>query len=97
MHRTTIERRLTDAHQRLARARTELAVLDEQLLVVNEMADDTRLRALVAETPVAAKDHDEVSRQASAMLRTRQALVQQIADLERRQDDLLERLVVGPG
>ena len=97
MLRTTIERRLTDAHQRLARARTELAVLDEQLLVVNEMADDTRLRALVAETPVAAKEHDEVSRQASAMLRTRQVLVDQIADLEKRQDDLLERLVVGPG
>ena len=79
------------------RARGELAVLDEQLEVVNEMADDTRLRALVAETPVAAKDHDEVSRQASAMLRTRQVLVAQITDLERRQDDLLERLVIGPG
>jgi hypothetical protein len=97
MHRIIIERRLKDAHQRLVRARGELAVLDEQLMVVNEMADDTRLRALVAETPVAAKEHDEVSRQASAMLRTRQALAEQIAELERRQDDLLERLVVGPG
>ena len=97
MLRTTIERRLNDAHRRLMRARGELAVLDEQLEVVNEMADDTRLRALVAETPVAATDHDEVSRQASAMLRTRQVLVAQITDLERRQDDLLERLVIGPG
>jgi len=97
MHRTTIERRLNDAHQRLARARSELSVLDEQLVVVNEMADDTRLRALVAETPVAAKEHDEASRQASAMLRSRQVLVERIAELERRQDDLLERLVVGPG
>ena len=97
MLRTTIERRLSDAHQRLRRARSELAVLDEQLVVVNEIADDTRLRALVAETPVAAKEHDEASRQATAMLRTRQALVEQIAELERRQDDLLERLVVGPG
>ena len=97
MHRTTIERRLNDAHQRLARARSELAVLDEQLVVVTEMADDTRLRALVAETPVAAKEHDEASRQASAMLRSRQALIERIAELERRQDDLLDRLVVGPG
>ena len=97
MLRTTIERRLNDAHRRLMRARGELAVLDEQLEVVNEMADDARLRALVAETPIAAKDHDEVSRQASAMLRTRQVLVDQITDLERRQDDLLDRLVVGPG
>jgi len=97
MHRTIIERRLNDAHQRLVRARSELAVLDEQLVVVNEMADDTRLRALVAETPVAAKEHDEASRQASAMQRTRQGLVEQIAELERRQDDLLERLAIGPG
>ena len=96
MHRTTIERRLSDGHQRLVRARSELAVLDEQLMVVNEMADDTRLRALVAETPVAAKEHDEVSRQVSAMVRSRQALVDQIADLEHRQDDLLERLSIGP-
>jgi len=97
MHRTTIERRLNDAHRRLMRARGELAVLDEQLEVVNEIADDTRIRALVAETPVAAKEHDEASRQASAMLRGRQVLVDQIAELERRQEDLLERLVVGPG
>lgn len=97
MHRTIIERRLNDAHRRLVRARGELAVLDEQLEVVNEIADDTRIRALVAETPVAAKEHDEASRQASAMLRGRQVLVDQIAELERRQDDLLERLVVGPG
>ncbi|HEY4948685.1 MAG TPA: hypothetical protein VII19_12360 [Acidimicrobiales bacterium] len=97
MHRTTIERRLSDAHQRLVRARSELAVLDEQLVVVNEIADDTRLRALVSETPVASKEHDEASRHATVMLQTRAALVAQIVELERRQDELLNRLVVGPG
>jgi hypothetical protein len=97
MHRATIERRLSDAHERLVRARTELGLLDEQLLVVNEIADDTRVRALVAETPVASKEHDEASRHATAMLRNRQTLVDRIAELERRQDELLDRLVVGPG
>jgi hypothetical protein len=97
MHRAIVERRLSDAHDRLVRARTELAVLDEQLVVVNEIADDTRLRALVAETPVASKEHDEASRHATAMLQTRNALVDRIAELERRQDELLDRLVVGPG
>ena len=97
MLRTTIERRLNDAHRRLMHARGELAVLDEQLEVVNEMADDTRIRALVAETPVAAKEHDDVSRQASAMLRSRKVLSDRITELEHRQDDLLERLVAGPG
>jgi hypothetical protein len=78
------------------RARAELAVLDEQLLVVNEIADDTRLRALVAETPVAAKEHDEASRHASVMLQSRQSLIEHIEELERRQGELLDRLVIGP-
>ena len=97
MHRSTVERRLNDTHQRLVRARGELAVLDEQLSVVNDIADDTRLRALVAETPVACREHDEASRHEAAMLRTRQGLVDSIAELEKRRDELLDRLVVEPG
>ncbi len=97
MHRTMVERRLNDAHQRLVRARNELAVLEEQLMVVSEMADDTRLRALVSETPVAAKEHDEASRHMAVMTQNRQRLLETIAELERRQDELLDRLVVGPG
>lgn len=97
MHRAAVERRLNDAHQQLVRARTELAVLDEQLVAVSEIADDTRVRALVAENPVASKEHDEAQRQATIMLRSRDALTDRIADLERRQDELLDRLVVGPG
>ena len=31
------------------------------------------------------------------MLQSRDALVDRIAELERRQDELLDRLVVGPG
>jgi len=92
MLRTTIERRLSDTHARLVRARAELAILDEQLDVVTEIEDDTRLRALVSETPVAAKEHDEASRHAVAMQRSRTALVETIAELERRQEELLNRL-----
>lgn len=97
MHRSTIERRLSDAHRRLVRARSELGVLDEQLAVVTEIADDTRLKALVAETPLASREHDEATRHVAAMLRSRQALLDSIDDLERRQTELLDRLVVGPG
>lgn len=92
MLRTTVERRLSDTHTRLVRAREELAVLDEQLHVVTEIEDDTRLRALVSETPVAAREHDEASRHAAAMQRSRAALVEVIAELERRQAELLEQL-----
>ena len=97
MHRTTLERRLSDAHGRLVRARAELAVLDEQLLVVNEMVDDTRVRALVSETPLASKEYDEAKRHATVMLQNRAALADQIFELEQRQNALLDQLVVDPG
>ncbi len=97
MHRASVERRLSDAHEQLVRARAELSILEEQLIVVNEIADETRLRALVAETPVAAKEHDEASRHASVMLQTRESLIAKIEELEHRQDELLDRLVIGPG
>ena len=97
MHRTKLERRLSDAHDQLVRARTELAVLDEQLVVVHEIVDDTRLRAMVAETPVASKEFEEANRHAAVMLETRTAVAGRIAELEHRQGELLDRMVVGPG
>jgi hypothetical protein len=97
MLRSTVERRLSDAHQQLVRARADLAVLDEQLLVVDEIAEDTELRATVSETPMDSRDHREASRSASALRQTRTALADRISELERRQDELLDRLVVGPG
>jgi hypothetical protein len=96
MHRTTIEHRLHDAHDRLVRARAELAVLDEQLVVAEEIADDTRLRAMVSESLLASKEYDEANRQASVMRQTRAALADRVTDLERRQAELLDRLVVDP-
>ena len=97
MLRSSVERRLSDAHDRLVRARAELAVLDEQLAVVEEIADDTRLRAMVSETLLASKEYDEANRQATVMRQTRAALAERVVDLERRQDELLDRLVIDPG
>ena len=94
MSRTLIERRLTEVHDRLRRAREELSVLDEQLAVFTEAADDTRLRALVSETPLADHEHREAQKHADAMLRSRAAVLAAIAELERAQDELLDRLVI---
>jgi hypothetical protein len=48
MHRALLERRISDTHARLVRAREELAVLDEQLSVVLESVDEARVRSLVS-------------------------------------------------
>jgi DNA transposition AAA+ family ATPase len=95
MHRALLERRIRDVHTRLVRAREELAVLDEQLAVVLESADEARVRALVSETPLATREHDEAARHADAMARAREALQRTVVDLEHRQDELLAHVSTG--
>ncbi|HTU36908.1 MAG TPA: hypothetical protein VMF35_02765 [Acidimicrobiales bacterium] len=95
MHRVLLERRIKDVHARLVQARDELAVLDEQLTVVQESADEARVRALVSETPLATQEHNEAARHADAMVRARDALRKSVADLERRQDELLAAVATG--
>ncbi len=95
MSRRLIERRLTDVHRRLQRAREELAVIDEQLAALADAADEARLRAIVSETPLAEVEHRDAQRHADAMARSRAAVLQSIAELERAQDELLDRLEVG--
>ena len=92
MRRSVVERSLRDVHGRLTKARQELAVLDEQLVVINDIADDLRLRSLVSETPLAAHEHSDAQRHLEAAQRARTALVQTVAELERRQNELLEQL-----
>lgn len=94
MHRAAVERSLRDTHARLVKARQELAVIDEQLMIFADAADDARLRSLVSETPGAAYEHSDAQRHADAFTRARQALVERIGELERRQDELLGQLVI---
>jgi chromosome segregation ATPase len=94
--RSLLERRLDELTSRLRALREELRVADEQLAVLVEEADDTRLRALVSETPLAEREHEEAQRHADAMARHRSDLVAQLADLEHSQDELLDRLMAEP-
>lgn len=93
MSRQRIERRLLDVHARLKRAREELAVLSEQLVAFNDTADETRVRALVSASPEAGKDHRAAQRHADAMARSRLAALASIAELEKVQGELLDKLV----
>jgi AmiR/NasT family two-component response regulator len=72
MSRVLIERRLMDVAQRLRRAREELAVIDDQLAVLSDAADEARIRSLVSETSLAHREYTEAQRHADAMARSRQ-------------------------
>jgi hypothetical protein len=96
MQRFFVERRIRDVHDRLVRARQELAVLDEQYSLVSDAAEDSRLRSLVSETPLAAHEYGEVKRHADAMAKARDALVVAVGDLEHRRDELLQHVGTKP-
>ncbi|MGH9111073.1 MAG: hypothetical protein ACRDZN_02040 [Acidimicrobiales bacterium] len=93
MSKSLVERRLSQVAGRLRQLRDELDVSAEQLAHLADAADDARLRALVSETPVADVDHRQAERHAEAMRRHREAVLDEIARLERSQDELLDRLV----
>jgi hypothetical protein len=70
-------------------------VLEEQLVVLNDAADDARIRSLVSETPQAGHDYSDAQRTADAANRVRGSVLATIGELERRQDELLGQLVAG--
>jgi len=95
--RSLLERRLDEVSSRLRALRDELAVADEQLAALEEAADDARIRALVSETPMAGREHEEARRHADAMARHRASVLDELGKLERTQDDLLDRLMAESG
>ena len=92
MGKSILERRLMDVSERLKRQRAELAVTEEQLAFLEEEAEDARLRALVAETPLGEAEARDARKHADALARQRDALARTIATLLREQDDLLDRM-----
>ena len=92
MSQSILQRRLVDVSERLKRLRTELAVTEEQLAFLEDEAEDARLRALVAETPLGDVEARDARRHADALARHRDALARSIVELEREQDALLDRM-----
>jgi hypothetical protein len=87
-----VERRLSQVASRLRSLREELAMIEEQLDHFASDADDQAIRALVSETPGAAFEANDARKHADAMARHRAHVIETIAELERRQDELLDKL-----
>ena len=72
--------------------RAELAIIDEQLSHLGNDADDQAIRALVSETSGASFEVRDAQRHVEAMRKHRAHVVEEIAGLERKQDELLDRM-----
>lgn len=97
MSQSAVERKLMDVSQRLRKVKDELAVADEQLQALSGTAEEARIRSLVSETPLAAKESQEAQRNADAMASARGALAQKAERLSAELDELLDKLVLGSG
>jgi chromosome segregation ATPase len=87
-----VERRLSQVSDRLKSLRAELAVIDEQMIHLAHDADDQEIRALVAETPGASYEARDARRHVDALAKHRAKVVEDLASLERRQDELLDSM-----
>ena len=87
-----IRRRITEVSRRLSRCRHELQVAEEQLGHFSDSEADAHLRSLVSETPLADREFRTAARHAAAMAGHRDRLQAEIAVLEGRLDELLDRL-----
>jgi len=95
MNRAGVERRLTKVSSRLRRLREELAQLDEERQVVAADAEEARVRALVAETPLTDRQAADARRHIDTLERRHTELAGELQRLERTQDDLLDQLGAG--
>lgn len=77
---------------RLRTLREELAVIDEQRMYVVDDADDLELRAVVSDSPMARSEAHAAGGHAAAYGKARAHIVDEMARLEAKQDQLLDRL-----
>jgi prefoldin subunit 5 len=92
MGQRLLQRKLHQTGSRLRELREELRIVEDQLSQLAADADEKALRALVAETPVAAFEHRDAQKHADAMQRHHDKVKANIAELEKKMDELLDRL-----
>lgn len=86
--------RIQEAQARLKGIRQEAGVLAEQVAAFQEMADDLRLRQLVAETPLSEREYSEARRHADAAQSALDRLHDEAAETERAINQMLLDLEV---
>ena len=75
--------------------RAEMAVLDEQIAVIDDEVEELRVRAMVSETPLAVREHAEASRHAELAHRAKSEEMEQVVRLEAERDALLSEISLG--
>ncbi len=89
----SIKRKLAKTSSRLTVLRGELTAVEEQMRSLADDADDTAVRALVAENTAATREARQAREHADAYRRQHARVLAEIEELTRRQDQLLDQLM----
>lgn len=90
--RSAIEKKLAQVGNELQIVREQLRVIEEQMAHFSDEAEDLRLRALVSETPLAAREHKNAARTVNGVQKDKNSKLARLKKLEESQDQLLDRL-----
>ena len=88
-----IQQSLHEIGDRLARARDELRIVEEQLLFQNDVLEESKTRMLVSETPLADRIYRIARDDHQKLVDHRGRAQNEITDLQREQDRLLDRML----
>jgi predicted nucleic acid-binding Zn-ribbon protein len=90
---TNIERSLAEIGDRIGRAREDLRIVEEQVLFQMDVVEEAKTRMLVSETPLADREF-RIARDDLERLESQRAEVTtEIAELQKEQDRLLDRML----
>ncbi|MEO8324098.1 MAG: hypothetical protein ABI571_08195 [Actinomycetota bacterium] len=88
-----IQKSLTHLRERLARARGELRIVEEQILFQMDVLEEAKTRMLVSETPIADREFRIARDDYERLVGQRSSVNSEIVDLQREQDRLLDRML----
>ena len=87
-----IGERLSALSGEIAEEQTQLRILEEQVTFQQEVSEEARIRALVSETPLADREAREAADDLRRLQRSRDDVLNRLAELRAEQDALLERM-----
>ena len=88
-----LQKSLAQLGDRITKARNDLRIVEEQLLFQMDVVEETKTRMAVAETPLADREYRIANDDYQRMQKERERVIEEIAELQREQDRLLDLML----
>lgn len=88
-----IEKSLADLGDRLTKSREDLRIAEEQILFQMDVLEEAKTRMLVSETPLADREFRIARDDHERLVKHRDEIASAIAEVQREQDRLLDRML----